>query len=120
MNQLEHGLYTEINYYFLRSKDVHIENQKMYITLFARLTREITTHDAGTCNTCIHTLWVDIDELPYAQAPLKVQRMPNCVRRFTLTEEVFENILQVTTEFSKDLFYITPYHKKSTYQKLVL
>lgn len=104
MNQLENRVCTETSYYFLRSKDVHIENQKMYITLFARLTREITTRDAGICNTHIHTLWVDIDEFPYAQAPLKVQKMPNCVRRFTLTEEVFGNLLQATTEFPKDLF----------------
>lgn len=99
------------NYFFLKSKDIHIENGKTFITLFARLTREISLSVEGERQTHVETVWVEIEELPIGHAPKKVRTLPNCMQRYAITENVFRNLHQLSKKSPKELFYVTPYHQ---------
>lgn len=103
-----------IAYYFLKSKDVYIENNEVYITLFARLTREITSIGDGKNRPQVETLWVEIIEMPQEHAPEKVRILPNCMNRYMVSELVFKNLYQLSKVCPRELFYVTPYYQKSS------
>lgn len=103
-----------VSYYFLRSKDVHIENGSAFITFFARLTKEITFSKAGKIQTEIHTMWVEIDEVKQEQASQKEKTLPNCMYRYELMPNAFYSLWKLSKNCPKELFYLTPYHRKST------
>ncbi|MGH2317828.1 hypothetical protein ACRC6Q_08660 [Planococcus sp. SE5232] len=108
-----------IEYFFLRSKDVHIEEETAFITLFARLTKEVSVKKENGEQTEIETVWVDIDEMKLEQAPDKAQALPNGLQRYEITPEVFQNLYHISKWSPKDLFYITPYHRESTSEKFI-
>lgn len=101
-------------YFFLKSKDVHIENGLAFITLFARLTRETTLIHEGKKQTHVETAWVEIEEFQMEHAPEKVRNLPNCMQRYKITEDVFRSLYHLSKESPEDLFYITPYHYESS------
>lgn len=101
-----------INYFFLKSKDVHIENGLAFITLFARLTREISWISKGKRQIHVETVWVEIEESQMEHAPEKMKTLPNCMQRYAITENVFCNLYQLSKKYPKDLFYVTPYHHR--------
>lgn len=107
------------NYYFLKSKDVHVEEGNMYITCFARLTREVLIEKDGKEKTRIQTFWVDINEQRFDQATKKVQAMPNCMHRYEIAKEVFYNMYQLSKSCPEEIFQVIPYHKKSTCEKFI-
>ncbi len=117
MEQPENMLQTVVNYFFLRSKDVHFENGCAFITFFARLSREVSFMTDGVEETQIQTLWVEIEELRQDQATKKEKRMPNCVWRYELSKDVFDSLNQIANNNPKDMYYVTPYHRKSSCQK---
>lgn len=106
-----------VSYFFLRSKDVHIENQSAMITFFARLTREISFSKKEQPE--VQTVWVKIDEVPMEQAPQKVKEMPNCMQRYELPQNVFYHLYQMSKNCPKELFFVTPYHRNSTREYFV-
>lgn len=108
-----------VEYYFLRSKDVHIEDGTAFITLFARLTREVSIRKENGEQTEVETVWVDIDEMKLEQAPEKAQALPNGLQRYELTPEVFQSLYHVSKYCPNELFYITPYHRESTSEKFI-
>ena len=108
-----------VNYFFLRSKDVHIENGSAFITVFARLTKEITFSKEGKDQTKIQTMWVEIDEVKQEQASQKEKVLPNCMYRYELMPNIFYNLWELSKTCPKELFYITPYHRKSICTKFI-
>lgn len=119
MEQMEHWPQKSVGYFFLRSKDVHIENGAAFITFFARLTREISSRKEGVEEKRIQPLWVEIDEVLMDHASEKAKAMPNCMQRYELTPNVFNSLYQLSKVCPAELFYITPYHLKSTHRKFI-
>lgn len=107
------------SYFFLKSKDVHIENGLAFITLFARLTRENTLIHEGKKRTHIEIAWVEIEEFQLEHASEKVKSLPNCMQRYEINENVFHGLYHLSKESPEDLFYITPYHHKSSRQNFL-
>lgn len=108
-----------VGYFFLRSKDVHIEDGTAFITFFARLTREVSFRKEGGKQTEVQTVWVDIDEVALDQASEKARALPNCMQRYELTQNIFHSLYQVSESCPNELFYITPYHQESTREKFI-
>lgn len=104
-----------IAYFFLRSKDIHEENNSISITLFGRLSREITYSDSLKVYNQTETMWVDIEEVPMEQAAEKIKKLPNCICRYEITEEVFRDLYEISKTKPKELYSLTPLHtfKKS-------
>ncbi|ALS78643.1 hypothetical protein ACQKDD_12320 [Planococcus kocurii] len=117
MEQTEQLPQKSVDYYFLRSKDVHIENGTAFITFFARLTREVSFQRNGEQQTRVQTIWVDINEVKLKHAPIKARALPNCMQRYELSQNVFYNLYQVAKKSPKYLFYVIPFHQKSTREK---
>ncbi|MGK7377430.1 hypothetical protein ACSFXN_06275 [Planococcus sp. 1R117A] len=119
MAQIQHIPQKSVGYYFLKSKDVHIENGSSFITFFARLTREILHEKEGEKQTEVQTVWVKIDEVQLEQASEKVKAMPNCMQRYELTQNVFYNLYQLSKHCPKELFFVTPFHSKSQRENFI-
>lgn len=119
MEQIEQLHPQSISYFFLRSKDVHMEDGKAFITFFARLTREVSFGKKGAIQTQVETAWVDIEEVVLEHASAKARSQPNCMQRFELTENVFRSLYQVSKRCPGELFHVTPYHRESTCEKFL-
>lgn len=119
MEQVLQLPHKRVSYFFLKSKDVHVEEGNTYITCFARLTREVSIEKDGEENTQIQTFWVDINELQFNQASKKLRELPNCMHRYEITKEVFYNMYQLSKRCPEELYQVIPYHKKSTSEKLI-
>lgn len=102
-----------VNYYFLRSKDVHEEDGKEFITLFARLTREFTFYSQDHVYSQRQSVWVDIDEVASEDAPAKVKELPNTIQTFTVQEKVFEELVEASKQCPKELYFVTPMHDRN-------
>lgn len=102
-----------VAYYFVRSKDVHEEDGAEYITLFARLAREITLCSNGQVYTQRQSIWVDIDEIKYEHATQKMKELPNSIQTFTLQENVFKDLVEASETCPKELYFVTPLHEKT-------
>ncbi|ANU10911.1 hypothetical protein A1A1_17590 [Planococcus antarcticus DSM 14505] len=120
MEQMEQLPRKSVDYFFLRSKDVHIENGSAFITFFARLTREVSFRKDGEKQTRVQTVWVDVDEVKLEHASKKARGLPNCMQRYELSQNVFYNLYQLAKKSPKDLFHITPYCQKSTREKFIV
>lgn len=99
-----------VAYFFLKSKDVNIENKLASVTLFARLAREITFFTGGKTQTQVETFWVEIDDIEMENASEKVKNMPNCMQKYEVSEKVFRHLLQLAQECPNELYGITPYY----------
>lgn len=98
-----------VTYFFLKSKDVHMENGLASITLFARLAREITLVTGRKKQTQADTFWVQIDDLGMEQATEKVKAMPNCMEKYEVSEKVFQHLLQLSKSCPDELHGVIPY-----------
>jgi hypothetical protein len=119
MEQMEHLPQQSVGYFFLRSKDVHVENGAAFITFFARLTKETSFGKEGVEQIRIHPVWVNIDEVLMDHASEKAKAMPNCMQRYELTPNVFYSLCRLSKTCPGELFYITPYYLKSTHRKFI-
>ena len=119
MEKMEQLPQKSVGYYFFRSKDVHVEDGRAFITFFVRLTRETSYRKEGKEETEIQSVWVDIDEMMLGHASDKVRALPNCMQRYELTQNVFYNLCQLSKSCPTELFYITPYHRKSKRKKFI-
>lgn len=97
-----------VDYYFLKSKDINEENNVSSITLFGRLSREITYSDAVHTYSKTDTFWVEIDELDYCQAPEKIKNLPNQICRYLISKEVFQELYKISLNSPEELYTITP------------
>lgn len=114
MEQIEQICPQSIGYFFLRSKSIHHENELVFVTFFARLTRETSFSKNGKLHTKIQTVWVDIDERKLEHTSPKTRASPNCIERYELSEDVFHSLCQEAKRCPTELFHITPYHRLST------
>ena len=119
MEQMEQLPQKSVGYYFFRSKDVHVEDGRAFITFFVRLTRETSFRKDGKEQTQVQPVWVDIDEVMLGHASEKAKAMPNGMQRYELTQNVFYTLCQLSKSCPEELFYITPYHLKSTSKKFI-
>lgn len=120
MEKMEQLPRQSVGYYFLRSKDVHIENGAAFITFFIRLTREISFKKEGEQQTRIQAVWVDIDEVKMGHASEKVRALPNCMQRYELTQSMFYSLYHLSKSCPKELFFITPYHRKCIRKEFII
>lgn len=102
-----------VTYFFLKSKDVHMENGVTSITLFARLAREITSVTGRRKQTQIETLWVQLEEIGMGQATEKVKALPNCMEKYEVSEQVFRHLLQLSNRCPNELYGLIPYYLKA-------
>ncbi|HSI66278.1 MAG TPA: hypothetical protein VK947_02615 [Planococcus sp. (in: firmicutes)] len=106
-----------INYFFTRSKDIHQEQNSIFITLFVRLTKEYVEAGFNTNYNKIESLWVEIEELEMMQADKRLQALPNGVHRYAVSKEVFDSLIYVTETCPKELYYLTPIYKLNNFRK---
>ncbi|MFD1030030.1 hypothetical protein [Metaplanococcus flavidus] len=114
MEQTEQLPQQSVGYYFLRSKEVHIENGAAFITFFIRLTRETSLRKEGKEKTRIQAVWVDLDEVKEGHATDRARALPNRMERYELTPNVFYSLYELTKTCPAELFYITPHYLNST------
>ncbi|MBT2572049.1 hypothetical protein [Planococcus sp. ISL-110] len=119
MEQMERMPQKSVGYFFLRSKDVHLENGTAFITFFARLTKEISFRKEGKEQTEVQTVWVEIDEVLLEHASKKARALPNCMQRYEITQNVFHGLYQLSKSCPEELFYLTPYHRECTREKFI-
>lgn len=103
-----------IAYFFTRSKDVHEENGTLFITLFARLTREFTKIDGQEIVTKAESVWVDIEEMRMEHATEKMRALPDRIHRYEVSKEVFLGLFKAAADCPKELYHVTPF---STFRK---
>ncbi|AQQ55263.1 hypothetical protein [Planococcus lenghuensis] len=98
------------NYYFTRVKDLHAENGQAFITLFARLTKEDGQET--------ESVWVELDEVKWEQAAPKLKMMPNGIQTYLISEEIFEELLRLSSSHHKEMYFLTPLAKMNKFRKL--
>lgn len=98
-----------ITYFFNRSKDIHEENGRIFITLFVRLTREFTRTDGWEVHKKTETVWVNIEERKLEHAKKKMQALPNGIRKYQVSKEVFKELHKTAVRCPEELYYLTPF-----------
>jgi hypothetical protein len=101
-------------YFFLKSKDVQMENGVTFITLFASLAREITFITNRQEKTQLETLWVEINDIQTECATEKVKALPNCSDNYEVSEKVFQHLFQLSKSCPDELHGVIPYYVKAT------
>ncbi|MBT2583112.1 hypothetical protein [Planococcus sp. ISL-109] len=101
-----------VTYFFLKSKDVNMENGLTSITLFARLAREITCFTGREKQTQVETFWVQLDDIGMEQATKKVKALLNCMEKYEVSEQVFRHLLQLSKSCPNELYGVIPYYLK--------
>ncbi|TWT14595.1 hypothetical protein [Planomicrobium sp. CPCC 101079] len=91
------------SYYFTRVKDTHVEEGTVYITLFARLIVKTAVKTKTT--------WVEIEEVKWDQASEKLQSMHNSMNTYTVSENIFLELLKISTVCHKELYFLTPIYQ---------
>lgn len=102
-----------VTYFFLKSKDVHMENGVTAITLFARLTRVAISFTGREKQTQVETCWVQLEDIEREQATEKVKALPNCMEKYEVSEQVFRHLLQLSKRCPNELYGIIPYYMKA-------
>lgn len=108
-----------VAYFFNKSKDVYEENEVSFITVFARLTREFTYANGVDTYKKAETIWVGIEDIKVEEASEKLKSLPNGMQRYTISENVFRDLYQLSKNCSQELYCVTPFHRASTQQKYV-
>lgn len=98
-----------ITYFFTRSKDVHEENGKQIITLFARLTREFTKTDGLEAVEKVESVWVDIEDVEMEHATEKMRALPDRIHRYKVSKEVFLELYKASANCPQELYYVIPF-----------
>lgn len=110
--QSDHPLSTEeAKYYFTRVKDTHEEEGRKFITLFARLSVD--------CNAETKTAWVELEEVNWSGAPEKMKKMPDAMRRFTVSKPVFEELVLLSKKRHQELYFLTPIYCNREVRRLI-
>lgn len=107
-------------YLFMISKNVYIDNEVSYITLYIRLSREHRLLISGKWNTEIETVWAEVEDIRQEHAPNEVKKLPNCMRQYHVSEKVFNGLHDLAKNQTKDLLLITPLHHNFSQQNFDL
>ncbi|TWT08047.1 hypothetical protein FQV26_09615 [Planococcus sp. CPCC 101016] len=110
---------TSVAYFFNRSKDVNTENNISILTLFARLTREITYDDGINIYSKVDTIWVDIEDIQLEKATESMKSLPNGMQEYTVTEEVFHALVNLSKVSPRELYCLTPFHREAVREKFI-
>lgn len=95
----------KMRFYFSRSKGTQTEGEERAITLSARLSVEVVSVE----NVHDHkTVWVDIVELTGTQITTKVEKMPDSIRRYEISKELFMELYTLSQSNPAELYYLTP------------
>lgn len=100
----------EENFLFTRVKDTHEENGVKFITLFGRLSRNDCTE--------VKSEWVEIEEVKWEQASIKLKCMPNAMYSYTISKAIFGELLRLSRKCEKELYYLTPIYKSYEFKRL--
>ncbi|MDG5472149.1 hypothetical protein P6709_10335 [Jeotgalibacillus sp. ET6] len=108
---------TKIRYVFTRVKDSFVENGTIYISFSARLTREYpqTRYSRYADNDRI---WFDIQELKESHATKKMTSLKEGVSTYFLSEDVFDELVKLSSHCPKELYHITPIFEGTYFKKL--
>src|SRR5690606_21105961 len=96
MAQRKPPVQESIAYFFFKSKDVNVENGLSSITLFARLTCEVTCIIGRKKQAQIETVWVQANDVRMEQATEKVKAAPNCIEKYEVSETIFQHLVQLS------------------------
>lgn len=110
--QSDHPLNADqAKYYFTCAKDTHEEDGRQFITLFARLSVD--------CNAETKTAWVELDEVNWSGAPEKLKKMPDVMRKFTVSKPVFEELVKLSKKHHQELYFLTPIYRAKETRRLI-
>lgn len=98
----------KVYFYFSKSKGTHEEAGEYFITLFARLSLEIFSSENPVGAGESKTFWVDIQEVKYDAASVKMKKMPDSVERFEISGKLFWELYKISQKCPEELYYITP------------
>lgn len=101
-----------IKYHFVRSKDVYMENGTIYITVFARLSKEYNLFTDGRWHTHIETIWVDLEDIRKEHAPNRIKQLSNHLQQYQVSESVFRNLHFLAETDAEKLFLTTPMYEQ--------
>lgn len=110
MQPNEFNAQNNVKYFFLRSKDVHAENGLIFITLFARLTREFTQDIGGKKIRKLDPVWVEIEEVKMEHSTEKIRALPKSTFSFNVSEKIFHELLRTALISPRELHYLTPFY----------
>ncbi|KIL51026.1 hypothetical protein [Jeotgalibacillus campisalis] len=105
---------SKIRYVFTRVKDSFEENGTIFISFSARLTREYP-HAGFTEN---ERIWFDFQELKKCHANCKMSGLREGISTYLLSEEVFEELVKLSSHCPKELYHITPIFEDTYFKKL--
>lgn len=97
-------------YFFLKSKDVQIENGLATVTLFARLAREVASTKGKKKETLSETSWVQIVDIRMEHVTEKVRNLPNCMQKYEVSDKIFYHLLELSESCTYELYGVTPYY----------
>ncbi|AQQ53479.1 hypothetical protein [Planococcus lenghuensis] len=109
MHKNQPAIEEEINFYFTQVKDTHRENGQQFITLFARLTVENSVD--------VTSVWVEIDEVKWEQAPEKLKSAPNGMVTYLIPESVFMGLMKLSKTRHAELYSLTPMYKARKFKR---
>lgn len=104
-------------HFFTRSKDTHQENDTVFITLFVRLTREHVKFDKANMYKETESVWVDINELKMKQATEKIRLLPNGIRTYAISEDIFQELVHLSTRCPRELYFVTPIYESHKFSR---
>lgn len=90
-------------YTFTRAKNTYEENGTLYITLFCRLAIETASGS--------QSIWAELDEIKWEQAPLKLRKQPDMVHAYSVSEELFQELKRLSGSCHEKLYELTPLYK---------
>lgn len=108
-----------VTYYFVKSKDLSMEDGLKFITLFAKLACEITYFAESRKHTQVETLWVQAKDVQLEQANKKVKEMSNCMVEYEVSQELFQHLLYLAQNCPNELYEVIPYYKKVTREMFI-
>ncbi|TDL31249.1 hypothetical protein E2R51_12800 [Jeotgalibacillus sp. S-D1] len=97
-----------IQYFFTRVKNSYEENGCIFVSFFARLTKEHRHTKNSTISFKTERVWVDIDECKESHASQKMKALPEGVSTYLITEEVFKELVKLSNDCPQELYQITP------------
>lgn len=109
-----------IQYFFTRVKNSYEENGCIFVSFFARLTKEYRHTKKSTVSFKTERIWVDMDECKESHAPQKMKALPEGVSTYMITEEVFNELVKLSNNCPQELYQITPICSVNRFKKSVV
>lgn len=98
----------QIDYFFTRAKRTHEEEGIARITSFVRLTKERRRPGHEDILGRSESVWVDIREIAAREATEPMAALPEHMIKFSISEAVFSELIQLAASSPEELFHTTP------------